>query len=162
MSLDSLSNGTCTHKNAQYTFDHADETVRDTEDSAPAEFPPEQPEADIVEDDGANYGAEEVELEEGLKAELAAAEAEKGEDEEMAGADDTAGPKEKEEEEDSDAGSEDLEAESSGSEDEDAEEEEEEGDGDEDMEMGEGEHAEGSNAGKQQALRQQPGAVMVH
>ena len=113
----------------------------------PAEFPPEQPEADIVEDDGADYGAEEVELEEGLKAELAAAEAEKGgEDEEMAGADDTVGAKEKDDD-NSDAGSEDLEAESSGSDDEDAEEEEE-GDGDEDMEMGEGEgeHAEGSNA----------------
>ena len=125
---------------------HANHTLRDTEDSAPAEFPPEQPEADIVEDDAANYGAEEVELEEGLKAELAAAEAEKGgEDEEMAGADDTVGAKEKDDD-DSDAGSEDLEAESSGSDDEDAEEEEEEGDGDEDMEMGEGEHAEGSNA----------------
>lgn len=133
----------------------------DTEDSAPAEFPPEQPEADTVEDDGVNYGAEEVELEEGLKAELAAAEAEKGDDEEMAGADDTAGVKEKEDD-DSDAGSEDLEAESSGSDDEDAEEEEEEGDADEDMEMGEGEHAEESTAGKQQALHQQPGAVMVH
>lgn len=134
---------------------------RDTEDSAPAEFPPEQPEADIVEDDGVNYGAEEVELEEGLKAELAAAEAEKGEDEEMAGADETAGPKVKDDD-DSDAGSEDLEAESSGSDDEEAEEEEEEGDADEDMEMGDAEHAEGSNAGKQQALQQQPNAVMVH
>lgn len=133
-------------------------TSRDTEDSAPAEFPPEQPEADIVEDDGANYGAEEVELEEGLKAELAAAEAEKGEDEEMAGADDTAGVKEKDD--DSDAGSEDLEAESSGSDDEEAEEEEEEGDGDEDMEMGDAEHAEGSR--KQQALHQPAGPVMVH
>ena len=129
---------------------YANNTLRDTEDSAPAEFPPEQPEADIVEDDGANYGAEEVELEEGLKAELAAAEAEKGgEDEEMAGADDTVGAKEKDDDDDdSDAGSEDLEAESSGSDDEDAEEEEEEGDGVEDMEMGEGEgeHAEASNA----------------
>lgn len=156
-----LSNGTRIYGQAQRIVNHADNTLRDTEDSAPAEFPPEQPEADIVEDDGANYGAEEVELEEGLKAELAAAEAEKGEDEEMVGADDTAGAKEKDDDH-SDAGSEDLEAESSGSEDEDAEEEEEEGDGDEDMEMGEGEHAEGSNAGKQQALHQQPGAVMVH
>ena len=147
-------------RKAWCTYFHAN-TLRDTEESSPAEFPPEQPEADIVEDDGANYGAEEVELEEGLKAELAAAEAEKGEDEEMAGADDTAGTKEKDED-DSDAGSEDLEAESSGSDDEDAEEEEEEADADEDMEMGEGEHAEGSSAGKQQALHQQPGAVMVH
>ncbi len=134
---------------------------RDTEDSAPAEFPPEQPEADVVEDDGVNYGAEEVELEEGLKAELAAEEAKAGgEDEEMAGAEETAGGA-KEEDEDSDAGSEDLEAESSGSEDEDAEEEE--GEGDEDMEMGEGETAEPSG-NKQQGLHEQPHAevVMAH
>ncbi|KAL2039422.1 hypothetical protein N7G274_007694 [Stereocaulon virgatum] len=132
----------------------------DTEDSAPAEFPPEQPEADTVEDDGANYGAEEVELEEGLKAELAAEEAKAvDEDEEMAGAEETAGAKE---DDDSDAGSEDLEAESSGSEDEDAEEEE--GEGDEDMEMGDAETAEGSTAGKQQPMHQQShaGEVMVH
>ncbi|KAL6721016.1 Histone chaperone asf1 [Lecanora helva] len=123
----------------------------DTEDSAPAEFPPEQPEADVVDDDGANYGAEEVELEEGLKAELAAEEAKAvGEDEEMAGAEETAEVKE---DEDSHAGSEDLEAESSGSEDEDAEEEE--GEGDEDMEMGDGEAAEASGA-------QQPGMDHQH
>ena len=141
-------------------------TNRDTEDSAPAEFPPEQPEADTVEDDGVNYGAEEVELEEGLKAELAAAEENKeGEDEEMAGADDTAGAKEKAEDEDSDAGSEDLEAESSGSEDEDAEEEEGEGEGDEDMDMGDGEHAAEASGGKQQPVhqqQQQQAQVMVH
>lgn len=131
---------------------------RDTEDSAPALFPPEQPEADVVDDDGANYGAEEVELEEGLKAELAAEEAKAvGEDEEMAGAEETAGTKE--EDEDSDAGSEDLEAESSGSEDEDAEEEGEEGD--EDMEMGEGEQAVDGEKGQGM---QQPhqSEVMVH
>lgn len=133
-------------------------TDRDTEDSAPAEFPPEQPEADIVEDDGANYGAEEVELEEGLKAELAAEEAKAGgDDEEMAGAEETAGAKE--EDEDSDAGSEDLEAESSGSEDEDGEEEE----GDDDMEMGDGEHAEASAGKQQEAMHQQHHPeVMAH
>lgn len=116
----------------------------------------------MVEDDGVNYGAEEIELEEGLKAELAAEEAKAGgEDEEMAGAEETAGAKE--EDEDSDAGSEDLEAESSGSEDEDAEEEEGEGEGDEDMEMGEGETAE-SSGHKQQGMHQQPHAeaVMAH
>ena len=74
-----------------------------------------------------NYGAEEVELEEGLKAELEQLPAE--EDEEMEGAADTAGAKAEDDE--SDAGSEDLEAESSGSEAEDEEIEE----GDEDMEM---------------------------
>lgn len=133
----------------------------DTEDSAPAEFPPEQPEADTVEDDGVNYGAEELELEEGLKAELAAEEAKAaaaGEDEEMGGAEETAGAKE-EGDDDSDAGSEDLEAESSGSEDEEAEEEE----GDDDMEMGDGEPAEGSSTSKQQSMHQQPHTeVMVH
>ncbi|MCJ1277897.1 Histone chaperone asf1 [Puttea exsequens] len=131
----------------------------DTEDSAPAEFPPEQPEADVVEDDGATYGAEEVELEEHLQKELAEEEAKakaEGEDEEMGGADQTAGAKD----DDSDAGSEDLEAESSGSEDE--EEGEEEGEGDEDMEMGDGETAEAS-ASKESALHPQPNnEVMVH
>ncbi|KAG8529181.1 Histone chaperone asf1 [Bacidia gigantensis] len=133
----------------------------DTEDSAPAEFPPEQPEADQVEDDGVAYGQEEVELEEGLKAELAAEEAKAaadGEDEDMGGADDTAGAKD---EDDSDAGSEDLEADTSGSEEEDEEEVEEEGEGegDEDMEMGDG----ASNEKKQKLIAQQHNAeVMVH
>lgn len=138
---------------------------RDTEESAPAEFPPEQPEADIVEDDGTNYGAEEVELEEGLKAELAAEEAKaktEGEDEEMAGADEHARADGKADVDDSDAGSEDLEAESSGSEDEEGEEEEGEGEGDEDMEMGDGEHA-GPSGDKPQAIGHEPHAeVMVH
>ncbi|KAL8815676.1 MAG: hypothetical protein Q9223_005213, partial [Gallowayella weberi] len=108
----------------------------DSEDSAPAEYPPEQPEADVVEDDGTAYGAEEEELE------IAEAEATEGvneeaEDEEMAGAEDTAGPSAaKAQDEESEAGSEDLEAESSGSEEEEIEEEEGEGDADEDMEMG--------------------------
>ncbi len=135
--------------------------TRDTEDSAPAEFPPDQPEADIVEDDGAAYGAEEVELEEGLKAELAAEEAKDvGEDEEMAGVEDTTGAKEKaEDDEDSDAVSEDLEAESSGSDDEEeGEEEEGEGEGEEDMDMGEG-HA---GPSEEKALEAQRTEVMVH
>ncbi|KAI9724960.1 MAG: Histone chaperone asf1 [Candelaria pacifica] len=111
----------------------------DTEESAPAEYPPEQPEADVVEDDGATYGAdEEEELAEEVEGEAAAKV--DGEDAEMAGADDTAGPSNdgaaKEEDGASDAESEDLEAESSGSEDEEIEEEEGEGDADEDMEMG--------------------------
>ena len=102
-------------------------TCRDTEDSAPAEYPPDQPEADIGTDEGLNYGAEEVELEEGIKAELAQLPPE--EDEEMEGAGDTAGAKADDDE--SDAGSEDLEAESSGSED----EEDEVEDADEEMDM---------------------------
>ncbi|KAI9680136.1 MAG: Histone chaperone asf1 [Trizodia sp. TS-e1964] len=117
----------------------------DTEDSAPALFPPDQPEADLAENDEGEYGAEEEELVE-VEVEGEAVEPEKteGEDAEMAGAEDTSGPvaevttKEDEEEAASDDGSEDLEAESSGSEEEDLEEEaEEEAEPDEDMEMGE-------------------------
>ncbi|KAL9609039.1 MAG: hypothetical protein Q9167_006160 [Letrouitia subvulpina] len=146
----------------------------DSDDSAPAEFPPEQPEADTVDDDGTAYGAEEEELEAEEVAEAAVAAKAEGEDEEMGGAEDTSGPtKAKAEDEESDAGSEDLEAESSGSEDEEIEEEEGEGEGegegeaDEDMEMGEdGDTAatESSSAQKeQQGLAQhQQGEVMVH
>ncbi|KAI4204295.1 MAG: hypothetical protein LQ350_001275 [Teloschistes chrysophthalmus] len=136
----------------------------DTEDSAPAEFPPDQPEADAVEDDGAAYGAEEEELE-AAEAEAAEGVKEGGEDEEMAGAEDTSGaPATKADDEVSDAGSEDLEAESSGSEDEDIEEEEAEGDGDEDMEMGEdGDGAAQTETGKEQNMHgQHAGEVMVH
>lgn len=99
----------------------------DSEASAPAEFPPEQPEADIVAD-GDQYGAEEVDEEEEEEEELAegVVGAENGdamvEDHEMAGVE--AGPANGDE---SDDGSEDLEGESSGSEEEDLEEEETEG-----------------------------------
>ncbi|KAL9121779.1 MAG: hypothetical protein Q9187_001667 [Circinaria calcarea] len=138
---------------------------RDSADSAPAEYPPEQPEADVVEDDGTAYGAEEVELEEALIKEEAALTAQ-GEDEEMAGADDTAGQAAKAEDDESDAGSEDLEAESSGSEDDEVEEEEGEGDGDEDMEMaedGDGKPTEAaSHNGQPIGQQQQHGEVMVH
>ncbi|KAL8955290.1 MAG: hypothetical protein Q9183_006705 [Haloplaca sp. 2 TL-2023] len=141
----------------------------DSEDSAPAEFPPEQPEADTVEDDGTAYGAEEEELEAAEAAEVETAEGAKanGEDEEMGGAEDTSGPPAaKAEDEESDAGSEDLEAESSGSEDEEIEEEEGEGEGDndEDMEMGEdGEGVGSSEANKDQHRQaQHQGEVMVH
>ena len=91
-----------------------------------------------------------------------------GEDEEMVGAEDTAGPSSapaaKAEEEESDAGSEDLEAESSGSEDEEIDEEEAEVEGDEDMEMADdGEHAPDPSAAKQKPIGQQPqGEIMVH
>ena len=103
-----------------------------------------------------------MELEEGLKAELAAEEAKAAaevEDEEMGGAEDTTGPKEKDD--DSDAGSEDLEAESSGSEDEDAEEEENEGD--DIMDMGDGEQSKGGNEKPTQLGQHVEHAeVMVH
>lgn len=103
----------------------------DSDDSAPAEFPPDQPEADLVPDDGEQYGAEEEEeeeVEEGAEVAVVDPDA-MVEDSEMAGAE--ADPTAAEE---SDDGSEDLEAESSGSEDE-ALEEEEEAEGDEAMEV---------------------------
>ncbi|KAL9030317.1 MAG: hypothetical protein Q9196_001545 [Gyalolechia fulgens] len=135
----------------------------DTEDSAPAEFPPEQPEADAVEEDGTAYGAEEAELEAAeAEAEVTEGVKEDKEDEEMGGADDTAGPAAaKAEDDESDAGSEDLEAESSGSEEEDIEEEEGEGEADEDMDMGE--DAQQTSTGKEPAIQgQHQGEVMVH
>lgn len=61
---------------------------RDSEASAPAEFPPEQPEADLVAD-GDQYGADEAEEEAALEAAEgegdAKAKANPGEDSEMAG-----------------------------------------------------------------------------
>ncbi|KAF7883078.1 hypothetical protein EAF00_011567 [Botryotinia globosa] len=103
----------------------------DSDASAPAEFPPEQPEADLVAD-GEEYGAEEagddedeeVEGEEGGVADPDAME----QDSEMAGAEAEGAAAEETGDE-----SEDLEAESSGESDEEAEEEE--GAGDDDMEM---------------------------
>ncbi|KAF4556289.1 Histone chaperone ASF1 [Elsinoe fawcettii] len=115
----------------------------DSEESAPAEYPPEQPEADAVEDDAEQYGAEEEEEEE--VEEVATEEVAKveGEDAEMAEAADTNGAI-KEDDAASDAGSEDLEAESSGSDEEEEEEEEEGEEGQEapaDEDMGEGQEA---------------------
>lgn len=116
----------------------------------------------MVDDDGAAYGAEEAELEEALIKEEAALAAE-GEDLEMGGAEDTAGPAAAvEDDDDSDAGSEDLEAESSGS---DEEIEEEEGEGEEDMEMGEDGEPKPAAAPTQngQPVGEPPhGEVMVH
>jgi len=104
----------------------------DSEESAPSEFPPDQPGADEAEDDADNYGVEEEEELEGEEEEGGAALPD--EDVEMGGADDTAGPAvAKEADEDSDDGSEDLEAESSGEDDE--EEEEGEGEAEEDDAM---------------------------
>ena len=150
---------------------------RDSDDSAPAEYPPEQPEADTLDDDGAGYGAEEVELQAALERELADTEAKiataKTEaattdgDAEMAGHDQPE-VRAKDDEEGSEAGSEDLEADSSGSEDEDEEEEgegeAEGGDNDEDMEMGDADGDEKQAANGQEKPIQQSGGseVMVH
>jgi histone chaperone ASF1 len=139
---------------------------RDSEDSAPAEYPPEQPEADTLEDDADAYGAEEAEMQAALERELAETEAaaaqagDKGEDHDMEGTEEAAAKVgDDEDDEVSDAGSEDLEAESSGSEDD--EEEEDAGEG-EDMEMGDAEEkpADTKMNGEQKPV--QSAEVMVH
>ena len=135
----------------------------DSDESAPAEFPPEQPDVDAAEDDGATYGAEEEELEgeedEGFPegGEAAALGASvvapkvPGDDHDMEGAE--AGGKDDDEE--SNAGSEDLEAESEDDEEEDLEDEEgeEEVEG-EDVDMDDGQDA--ANGGSEQAPKEQP------
>ncbi|PWY92443.1 histone deposition protein Asf1 [Aspergillus heteromorphus CBS 117.55] len=106
----------------------------DSEESAPAEYPPDQPEADLV-DDSATYGAEETELEAALIKELQESEPAKGEDHDMeVEGNDGPAPKEEEEEDISDAESEDIEDESD--DDEEELDEEDGDDGDEDVEMG--------------------------
>ena len=149
--------------------------IRDTEESAPAEYPPEQPEADTLDDDGTAYGAEETEMQAALEKELAETEAAEaavkkgsnGEDHEMVGTDEVA-TKVKDDDEISETGSEDLEADSSGSDDEDEDEEVvegTEGDADEDMEMAEGDEkpADTVKEGEQKPMPQQGQAqVMVH
>ncbi len=112
---------------------------RDSEESAPAEYPPEQPEADTLDDDSGAYGAEESEMQAALEKELEDTEAKMVKDTANGDADKemTDGDKpHKEEDEVSEAGSEDLEQESS-DEDEDDEEDEEGADG-EDTEMADG------------------------
>lgn len=139
----------------------------DSEESAPAEFPPDQPEADAAEDDETTYGAGE-EVEDGQEAPELVEGGEKAvvaedDDAEMEGTE-----KKVDDDAASDAGSEDLEAESSGSEDEEEEEEEAEGEqAEEDIEMGEGGDDKSAQAastkpeGKENV--QQPAAdVMVH
>jgi histone chaperone ASF1 len=129
----------------------------DSEESAPPEFPPEQPEADLNAD-GDQYGAEE-EDDEDEEEEIEGAAVE-GEDAAMAGGEETAGPAA----EDSDAGSEDIDIEDSEGDDDD--EDEGEG-GDDDMEMDDAE-ATAANGDKQAqqkpgSVQQQHGAdVMVH
>lgn len=98
----------------------------DSEASAPAEFPPEQPEADLVAD-GDQYGADEEEEEAELaEGESSAAAAQPGDDAEMAGVEQENGKApagDAEEEEMSEDGSVDIEGESE----DELEEEEEDG-----------------------------------
>ncbi|THW72851.1 histone deposition protein Asf1 [Aureobasidium pullulans] len=132
----------------------------DSEASAPAEFPPEQPDADNQDDDEAAYGAEELEEDE-VEVE-GEPEVKEGEDAEMAEANPVELPKE--EDEVSDAGSEDIEAESSASEDEDEEEEEGEGeaDGEAADEMDTDAPASSNAATEKPQPPQQQGDVVVH
>ncbi|OAG43463.1 hypothetical protein AYO21_02400 [Fonsecaea monophora] len=140
----------------------------DSEESAPAEYPPEQPEADTLDDDGANYGAEEAEMQAALEKELEETEAKMArEDSTNADQEMTDSHKVKDEEEEaSEAESEDLEEESSESED---DEEDEEGAEGEDAEMGEGDEkpTAASNTTSAQANGESKGTeakpeVMVH
>ncbi|KAJ5104116.1 Histone chaperone asf1 [Penicillium argentinense] len=131
----------------------------DSEESAPAEYPPDQPEADNLDDDSNTYGAEERELEAALVKELEDANKQgegepEGEDHDMEGGDATAG---KEDDDESDAGSEDLEEDSD--DDDDDELDEEEG-GDEDVEMGDDSEQKDDPASKP-SHQAQP-EVMVH
>ena len=132
----------------------------DSEESAPAEFPPEQPDVDAQEDDGANYGAEEEGEEEEVAVEGEAAA--KTEDAEMEGVEGVEANV-KEEDETSDAGSEDIEDESDEDEEEDLEDEEGDGEanGDHDMEMDDGMKKEPNGAAHHVAEHQQQD-VMVH
>ncbi|RVX69462.1 hypothetical protein B0A52_06526 [Exophiala mesophila] len=112
----------------------------DSEESAPAEYPPDQPEADNLDDDETNYGAEEADMQAALERELEETEsglqtAQRG-DKEIAEVGDAATKPQKDDDDgEADASgdeSEDLEEESSESED---DEEDEEGGDAEDTEM---------------------------
>ncbi|EXJ63029.1 histone chaperone ASF1 [Cladophialophora yegresii CBS 114405] len=146
----------------------------DSEESAPAEYPPDQPEADTLDDDGAAYGAEEAEMQAALEKELEETEAklvkgtgtDAGEDKEM-----TDGPKVKDEDEVSEASSEDLEQESSDEDDDDEEGEDEEGAEGEDTEMADGDDKPTASTGTATATAEANGEqkggeskpeVMVH
>ena len=148
------------------TWPKTDHQSRDSEDSAPAEYPPEQPGVDQEEDDGTAYGAEEAEMQAAVEKELAEFETENvatNGDADMGGTDQPhAAPKE--DDEASEAGSEDLEADSSDDDDDDEDEEEAGGnEGDEDMEMGDGEEKPAATNGEtKSATGQQQPEVMVH
>ena len=139
----------------------------DSEESAPADYPPEQPEADAQEEDETAYGAEEEEEEEVEVEEGTAEAAKKDGDADMEGVD-TNG---KEEDEESEAGSEDIAEESEDDEEEGLEEEDVEGEGegepngeqaDQDMEMDEGPPTESNGTVHQGPEHQHQADIMVH
>ena len=134
-------------------------------------YPPDQPEADTLDDDGAAYGAEEAEMQAALEKELEETEAKMAKNATNGNADKemTDSNKVKEEDEVSEAGSEDLEEESSDEDDEDEEGEDEEGAEGEDTEMADGDDKPTASTGTAtaQANDEQKGAqpkpqVMVH
>lgn len=146
----------------------------DSEESAPAEYPPEQPEADQAEDDGATYGADEEEADGEVEVEAevevkdeAAAEA-KTEDVDMEGVEANG----KEDDEESEAGSEDIEDESEEGEDDEEDLEDEEGEdegeanGDHDMDVdnasAKAATADGESNANGVADHQHQADVMVH
>lgn len=133
--------------------------LRDSEESAPAEYPPDQPEADTLDDDGTAYGAEEAEMQAALEKELEETDA-TAKATHVNGNQETAETKEKEEDEESEAGSEDLEEESSESDEDEEEEEAAEG---EDTEMAEadGKPSAAAETNGEQRTEAQP-EVMVH
>lgn len=134
----------------------------DSEESAPAEFPPEQPDVDAAEDDEAKYGEEEVEVDEEeveLDVEEGAATAKvEGEDADMEGVEAETNGKEEEDEE-SEAGSEDL---GEDSEDEEEELEEEEDGEDEGEANGDTEMSDSKDNPTSIKNSEQPTDVMVH
>lgn len=137
---------------------------RDSDDSAPAEYPPEQPDVDTVDDDdGVAYGAEEADLEAALEKELQELDKDEVDPDGMEGVEvANAGPSVNDDDED--AGSEDLEAESSESDDDDLEDDEG-GDGDDDVEMEEDGKPSDNNDQSRSNMKagpQQHSEVMVH
>jgi len=137
----------------------------DSEESAPAEFPPEQPDVDAQEDDGAAYGAEEEEeedeeeapeLTEGGEAAAKAKIPDADADADMEGVE--ANGKE-DAEDDEEAGSEDLGEES---EDEEDLEEDEEGEDDGEANGEQADHDMDMDAPAQKQHPDQPADVMVH
>ncbi|KAI5855447.1 histone chaperone [Tricharina praecox] len=121
----------------------------DSEDSAPAEFPPEQPEADEAPDDADQYGADEAAYEEAIE-QGDNVEVEVTEDVEM-DVDMGGAPAVPADKIDEGAESEDLEAESSGESD-----EEDEAEGDDDAEMGDGDAEMGDASGSASAPQHPP------
>lgn len=138
-----------------------DTRLRDSEDSAPAEYPPEQPGVDQEEDDGAAYGAEEAEMQAALEKELEEDEkAAQNGDAEMAGTEEAQATVN---DDASDAGSEDLEQDSSDDDDEDDDEEGGDNEGDEDMEMADGADKTAQANGENKPAQGQPQSeLMVH